>query len=137
MGDLFADEANEEVDDLLAGKYDIPVQCYSVMGGKALPSKVIDKVERDHGEIATNLVFLGEVISLLFTFLHPSSPTCDLTLAPEDKIITDFQDFVDYTLELHCYILVHSLLNRYGLRSRLVSVALCYSGDGIFKLDLI
>lgn len=70
LGDLFADEANEEVDDLLAGKYNIPVQCYSVMGGKALPSKVIDKVERDHGEIATNLVFLGEVRSFALQSLQ-------------------------------------------------------------------
>lgn len=65
LGDLFDGEDTQEVDDLLAGRIAVPIQCYCVMGGKRLPPKVIEQVERNHGEIAENLVFLGRSTSVL------------------------------------------------------------------------
>ena len=72
LGDLFDGEDTQEVDDLLAGRIPVPIQCYCVMGGKPLPSKVIEKVDRDHGEITENLVFLG--MSTLLSLLLPCRP---------------------------------------------------------------
>ena len=59
-GDLFADAAEQELDDLLAGVITVKVATYCVMGKRALPDKVIAKIEAHDGEIVTNLNFLGE-----------------------------------------------------------------------------
>ena len=65
-GDLFTnpedatseDEAN--IDALLSGSVTIPLPTYFALGKHSLPTKVIEKLEENHGELCEHLYFLGK-----------------------------------------------------------------------------
>ncbi|KAF4629972.1 hypothetical protein G7Y89_g8171 [Cudoniella acicularis] len=57
-GNLFA-EGDDSVSDLLEGKISIPLSTYFTVGTRALPSRIIEKIEKDE-EICHNLHFLGK-----------------------------------------------------------------------------
>lgn len=65
VGHLFADQehSNQELDeqltDLLAGKVEVALPTYFVLGKRSLPEAVIEKLSANAGEICPNLYFLG------------------------------------------------------------------------------
>ena len=65
IGDLFADPNcdtsvySEEIDSLLKGDIVIPVPTYFTTGFHALPSTIIELLEKSTGDICPNLFFLG------------------------------------------------------------------------------
>lgn len=68
LGDLFPEkEDDEDTAAILAGTLAVPVPMYFMMGSRPLPAKVQAKVDKDAGELADNLFFLGEA---------PSNPRC-------------------------------------------------------------
>lgn len=58
-GDLFADDDDETVSQLLDGRISVPVSTYFTVGTKALPDRIVAKIEKDE-EICVNLHFLGK-----------------------------------------------------------------------------
>jgi hypothetical protein len=46
-GNLFAEDDNDAVSDLLAGKFTIPLSTYFTVGSTALPQRVVDKLATD------------------------------------------------------------------------------------------
>ena len=64
IGDLFGDGSiegqAEELDELLSGALEFPLQTYFTVGDFSLPEKVIEKLEaNDEGQVCTNLSYLG------------------------------------------------------------------------------
>lgn len=57
LGDLFGE--GEELDELLAGKIKVPIECFATVGQKAVPELVRQRIEERHGEVCENLVFIG------------------------------------------------------------------------------
>ncbi|CAN8099170.1 unnamed protein product [Discula destructiva] len=60
VGDLFAVEDDETVNDLLAGKVDVPVTTYFTVGTRALPARIAEKISNDESEICPNLHYLNK-----------------------------------------------------------------------------
>jgi hypothetical protein len=66
VGDLFTDpqvatpEDQENVQSLINGKIDIPLPIYFSLSKQGLPEDVIQKLEKDSGELCSNLYFLGK-----------------------------------------------------------------------------
>lgn len=59
-GNLFSEaQDDDQVNDLLAGKIEVPVPTYFTVGTTALPARVVEKIEKDE-EIAPNLHYLGK-----------------------------------------------------------------------------
>ncbi|GAO49712.1 hypothetical protein SAICODRAFT_10313 [Saitoella complicata NRRL Y-17804] len=63
-GDLFNGQNEDQVDALLRGDIKVPITTYMTLGKHALPSTIVEKVQRDHGEICENLFLLGRAGSL-------------------------------------------------------------------------
>ena len=63
IGDLFGDCSTEheldEISALLHGNISVPLPTYFTLGNRALPTRVIEKIEADD-EVCTNLYFLGK-----------------------------------------------------------------------------
>lgn len=65
-GDLFADPTHETdpqsaaIDQLIQGKIEVPLPVYFALGRTPLPSRVIEKLESNNGEICDNMMFLGK-----------------------------------------------------------------------------
>ena len=65
-GDLFGDlssstpELEEAVDSLLDGRINVALPTYFTVGRHALPPRVIERLESNHGEVCSNLYFLGK-----------------------------------------------------------------------------
>ena len=66
VGDLFADPSLASPQDdattssLLDGKISVPLPTYFTVGGRALPQKIIDRLETANGEVCTNLYFMSK-----------------------------------------------------------------------------
>jgi len=60
LGDLFDNVQEDELDELVNGRIPVPLECYTTLAGNALPSKVIERVGNDAGEICPNLILLGK-----------------------------------------------------------------------------
>jgi len=66
VGNLFADpdeplpEHEESLSSLLDSKISIPLPIYFTVGSRALPSKAIERLESNEGELCPNLTFLGK-----------------------------------------------------------------------------
>ena len=58
LGDLFNEE-DAELEELLAGKIKVPIECFATVGQRAVPEKVRQRIEEKEGEICENLVFIG------------------------------------------------------------------------------
>lgn len=64
VGDVFGDGSiegqAEELDELLNGSLEVPLQTYFIVGDLPLPEKVIEKLEaNDEDQVCTNLSYLG------------------------------------------------------------------------------
>ena len=70
IGDLFGSEPDDvEMQDLIAGRITVPIECFVVMGGHPLPASIVSHIQNKHGEICPNLVFIGAFthsVNLLF-----------------------------------------------------------------------
>ncbi|KAI9775154.1 MAG: hypothetical protein M1839_001405 [Geoglossum umbratile] len=67
LGDLFAapDSGDDEaITNLLDGTTRIPLHTYFSIGQHPLPQRIIDKIEKDAGEVCENLYFLGKRTTL-------------------------------------------------------------------------
>lgn len=51
---------DEDITALLEGKLAVPCPTYCMLGGRELPKRVAAKAEANNGELAENLVYLGE-----------------------------------------------------------------------------
>lgn len=51
---------DERLDQVLNGSVPVPLPCYFTMGSQPLPENIVEKVEQNHGEVASNLIFLGK-----------------------------------------------------------------------------
>lgn len=66
LGDLFADPAeasakdDENVKSLVEGEISIPLPTYFTLGNHSLPPQVIEKLEKNEGEVCPNLYFLNK-----------------------------------------------------------------------------
>ncbi|KAL7413774.1 CwfJ C-terminus 1-domain-containing protein-like protein [Mrakia frigida] len=77
VGDFFGaatSETDTEVDDLLAGRLDVPLTTYIMVGGHLLPERVQQRVDSTGGEVCSNVFFIGS-LSLLPLSLSSSSPS--------------------------------------------------------------
>lgn len=63
LGDVCSKQ-DETLDQVLNGSVPVPLPCYFTMGSQPLPENVIEKAEQSHGEVASNLIFLGESNSI-------------------------------------------------------------------------
>ena len=65
VGDLFADldhvgtDQQQQLDQLLAGRTEVPLPTYFALGRRSLPAAVVEKLSSNAGELCPNLYFLG------------------------------------------------------------------------------
>ncbi|EOO00481.1 putative cwfj domain-containing protein [Phaeoacremonium minimum UCRPA7] len=59
VGNLFGEQDDGAVTNLLEGKIEVPVSTYFTVGNTALPSRIVEKIEKDE-EICPNLHYLGK-----------------------------------------------------------------------------
>ena len=59
VGNLFNEQDDGAVTNLLEGKIEVPVSTYFTVGNTALPSRIVEKIEKDE-EICPNLHYLGK-----------------------------------------------------------------------------
>ena len=66
VGDLFADPLTASSEDgtivssILEGKLSVPLPTYFTVGNHAFPQRVQEHLEQNHGELCTNLFYLGK-----------------------------------------------------------------------------
>ncbi|KAK4465560.1 CwfJ C-terminus 1-domain-containing protein-like protein [Cladorrhinum samala] len=58
-GNLFGQDEDDELTDLLEGRIEVPCSTYFTVGNIPLPPRVIEKIEKDE-EVAPNLHYLGK-----------------------------------------------------------------------------
>lgn len=64
VGELFAPASadspeNDELQQLLDGKIEVPLPTYFALGKRLLPDRVVEKLRENSGELCSNLYFLG------------------------------------------------------------------------------
>ena len=75
-----ANEPGSEVNELLEGKIEVPIECYVMQGENPLPDVVIQKFAKTSGELCRNVFLMSEynnslVITLLCGLLQLSYTT--------------------------------------------------------------
>ena len=65
-GDLFGQEADDEIQAILSGSVSVPIPTYFTVGDHAIPQAVQEKLE-SAGEVCTNLFYLGRKGTLTTT----------------------------------------------------------------------
>ncbi|WPH04854.1 Hypothetical protein R9X50_00775100 [Acrodontium crateriforme] len=101
-GNLFAsnDDATEadkeQIDQLLQGKFDVPLPTYFSLGRHALPESVVAKLESSAGELCPNLSVLGRAFSIKtsegFRLMAVGGLHTDKSDEPMSKYVPVFRD---------------------------------------------
>ncbi|EIN07103.1 hypothetical protein PUNSTDRAFT_104608 [Punctularia strigosozonata HHB-11173 SS5] len=60
VGDFFGKEQGSDTQDLLEDKLEVPMECYVMQGGYALPTPVIEKYAKTGGELCKNVFLLAK-----------------------------------------------------------------------------